>query len=120
MSLTVEPFGVSSYDFQGGRTFSLMGELDASTCRGLSERLIGPPGSLIVVDLCELRFMDSSGLGVLHAARRAALKRGGTLVVSRPNPMVSRVMEITGLDIWITDWDAKWARPTDSIHQHTH
>jgi anti-anti-sigma factor len=108
--MTGDPFDVRSHDFEGGRVFALRGELDASTCRGLVERLIGPPGSLVVVDLCDLSFMDSSGLGALHSARRRALKNGGTLVVCRPSPMVSRVLEITGLDTWVTDWDPKWSR----------
>jgi anti-anti-sigma factor len=108
MYVTVEPFSVTSHDFDGGRVFALTGELDASTCRGLCEHLIGPPGSLIVVDLCDLSFMDSSGLGAIHAARRVALDQGGTLVVCRPNPMVSRVLEITGLDTWVKDWDPGW------------
>jgi anti-anti-sigma factor len=109
MQVRVDQFGVTSYDFDGGRVFSLRGELDASTCGTLTQRLIGAPGSLIVVDLRDLSFMDSSGLGAIHRARRKALKEGGTLVVCRPSPMVTRVLEITGLDIWITDWDAKWA-----------
>jgi stage II sporulation protein AA (anti-sigma F factor antagonist) len=106
----MDPFGVTSYDFDGGRVFALRGELDASTCRGLAEHLIGPPGSLIVVDLCQLTFMDSSGLGAIHAARRMANKDGGTLVVCRPSPIVHRVFEITGLDTWVTDWDPEWSK----------
>ncbi len=109
MYVTVEPFGITCHDFDGGRIFALTGELDASTCRGLPEALIGPPGALIVVDLCDLTFMDSSGLGAIHAARRVALNHGGTLVVTRPNPMVSRVLEITGLDTWVADWDPQWS-----------
>ncbi len=105
----VESFGITSYDFDGGRVFEIRGELDASTCRGLAEQLIGPPGSLIVLDLCQLTFMDSSGLGAIHAARQTAIRNGGTLVVSRPGPMVYRVLEITGLDIWVTDWDPDWS-----------
>jgi anti-anti-sigma factor len=104
-----ELFGVFSYDFDGGRVFVLRGELDASTCRGLAERLTAPPGFLVVVDLSDLTFMDSSGLGAIHAARRMAIKDGGSLVVSRPSPIVSRVLEITGLDTWITEWDQKWS-----------
>jgi anti-sigma B factor antagonist len=104
-----ELFGVTSYDFDGGRVFALSGELDASTCRGLAERLIGPPASLVVLDLCLLSFMDSSGLGAIHAARQMAIKDGGNLVVSRPSPIVYRVLEITGLDMWVTDWDQKWS-----------
>jgi anti-anti-sigma factor len=105
----VNPLVVTSYDFDGGRLFALRGELDASTCRGLAERLIGLPGSLVVVDLCQLTFIDSSGLGAIHAARQMAIRDGGTLVVSRPSPMVYRVLEITGLDVWITDWDPVWS-----------
>jgi anti-anti-sigma factor len=114
MQVSMEPFDVTSYDVEGGRVFSLSGELDASTCVTLLEHLNGVPGSLLVLDLNRLSFMDSSGLGAIHTARRRALKEGGTLVVSRPSPMVSRVLEITGLDTWITEWDPKWADPSAS------
>ena len=79
-------FGVDSYEFDGGRVFALRGELDALTSQGLVEELVGPPGSLIVVDLYKLTFMDSSGLGAIHLARRMAIKDGGNLVVCRPTP----------------------------------
>jgi anti-anti-sigma factor len=105
----VDPFGVSSHDFVGGRVVALRGELDASTCRGLGDQLIGTAGELIVVDLSHLTFVDSSGLGAIHAARRRAIRDGGNLVVSRPSPMVHRVLEITGLDVWVADWDPKWS-----------
>lgn len=113
-----EPLGVTSYDFEGGRVIALRGELDAYSCQGLAERLIGPPGSLVVVDLLQVTFMDSSGLGAIHEARRAAIREGGSLVVCRPSPMVHRVLEITGLDIWITDWDPKWSNgsPVNVTH----
>jgi anti-anti-sigma factor len=105
----VDPFGVSFHDFDGGRVIALRGELDACTCPGLAESLIGFPGSLIVMDLCELTFMDSSGIGAIQAARRMAIEDGGNLVVCRPCPMVYRVLEITGLDIWVTDWNPEWS-----------
>jgi anti-anti-sigma factor len=101
-------FGVASYAFDGGLVVVLRGELDASTVRNLAERLTGPPGSLVVVDLCQLTFIDSSGLGAIHVARRRALASGGDLVLCRPTPSVSRVLEITGLNIWVTNWDSAW------------
>ena len=104
-----DSFGVRSHDFDGGRVVALRGELDASTCQGLVEHLIGRPGLLVVLDLCELTYIDSSGLGVIHAARRMAIEAGGNLVVCRPRSVVYRVLEITGLDTWITDWDPKWS-----------
>ncbi len=104
-----DPFAVMSYDIAGCRIVALKGELDASTCKGLAERLVGPPGWIVVVDLCRLTFMDSSGLGTIHAARRIAINDGRNLVVSRPSPMVYRVLEITGLDTWVTDWNPEWS-----------
>lgn len=105
----MDPFSVTSRDFEGGRIFVLNGELDLDSCHGLAEQLQGPPGSLVVVDLSELTFMDSSGLGAIHAARRLANENGGTLVVSRPQPAVHRVLELMGLDTWVTDWETKWS-----------
>jgi anti-anti-sigma factor len=102
-------FRVTCRDGRDARIFTLSGELDASTCRGLLEQLQGPSGSCIVVDLSELTFMDSSGLGTIHRARRRALRDGSTLVVCRPQPIVHRVFQLTGLDAWVVDWDPKWA-----------
>jgi anti-anti-sigma factor len=101
--------GVTSHDIEGGRVFTLSGELDVTTSQGLAERLTGRPGSLVVLDLSGLSFMDSSGIGAIHAARRLSIKNGGTLVVCRPSPQVLRVLEITGLDTWVTDWDPQWS-----------
>ena len=106
-------FGVTSRDIKGGRVFELSGELDAVTAEGIHEQLTGPPGSLVVIDLSALSFMDSSGLGAIHSARRKAINDGVTLVVSRPQLMVQRVLQITGLDIWITDWDPEWSADPD-------
>ena len=116
----MDTFRVTSRDSGNGRIFSLWGELDASTCRGLLEELEGPPGSLVVLDLAELTFMDSSGIGVIHMARRLAIKNGGMLVVSRPQTMVERVLQLTGLDTWIVDWDPDWPDPTErGVHGAT-
>ena len=105
----VEPFGVDEHGFDGGRVVAPRGELDASTCEAFAEHLIGPPGSLIVVDLCRLTFMDSSGIGTIHRARQEAINKGGSLIVCRPVPMVHRVLEITGLDTWVVDWNPVWS-----------
>jgi anti-anti-sigma factor len=105
----VDLFSVTSCDFEDVRVFALRGELDVSSCDGLPEQMQGPPGRLVVLDLAELTFVDSSGLGAIHAARRLAIKNGGTLVVSRPRPVVHRVLQLTGLDIWVRDWDQNWS-----------
>ncbi len=104
----VDLFRVTSRDFEDGRIFVLIGELDISSGQGLPEQLQGPPGSVVVLDLSELTFIDSSGLGAIHKARRLAIKDGGNLVVCRPQENVLRVLQLTGLDAWVTDWNPKW------------
>ncbi len=99
----VDSFGVSAREIKGGRLVELRGELDALTSEGLVEQLSAPPHSLLVIDLDRLSFMDSSGLGAIHSARRNAARIGTMLVLARPQPIVQRVLEITGLDIWLTE-----------------
>ena len=105
----VDLLSVTSRDVEDGRIFVLIGELDVSSSRGLPEQLQGPPGALVVIDLSKLTFMDSSGLGAIHKARQLAIKDGGTLVVCRPQPNVLRILQLTGLDTWVTDWNPKWS-----------
>ncbi len=105
-------FSVTSREIKCGRVFVLSGELDMATCQGLDELLVGPPGSLVVLDLSQLGFMDSSGIGAIHRARRKVIMDGGILVLARPQPMVHRVLQITGLDDWVTDWDSEWGGPS--------
>lgn len=106
MSTTIQ---FCSYDFDGGRVVAPSGEIDAATCEQLAEQLVAPPGSRLVVDLSQVSFLDSSGIGTLHLARQKALKNGGDLAVTRPTPFVFRVLEITGLDVWVREWEAVWS-----------
>jgi anti-anti-sigma factor len=113
--------GVETYEIERGRVVAVAGELDASTCSSLTEYLVGPPGGLIVVDLSGLTFIDSSGLGLLHEAWRRAIADEGSLIVCRPCAMVERVLEITGLDIWIQDWNPRWSnRPSTESMDDCH
>ncbi|MEV6599921.1 STAS domain-containing protein [Actinoplanes sp. NPDC051346] len=55
------------------------------------------------VDMSAVTFLDSSGLGMLVAAHRAANARGITLTVRKPGPMVRMVLEVTNLHQVLTD-----------------
>ena len=103
---------VGTREIEGGHVYALRGELDLSSCEDVAAQLVGPPGSVVIVDLSELTFMDSSGLGAIHTARRRMMEQGGHLFVSRPCSNVQKVLEITGLDVWITDWDEAWSEPS--------
>jgi anti-sigma B factor antagonist len=99
-----------SYDIEGGRVIVPSGEVDASSCAQLARQLVARPGSRLVVDLAQVVFLDSSGLGTLHVARQKLLRDGGDLVVTRPTAFVLRVFEITGLDAWVREWDPAWSQ----------
>ncbi|GAA3387568.1 STAS domain-containing protein [Cryptosporangium minutisporangium] len=60
-------------------------------------RASGPPPTL-TVDLADVSFIDSTGLGVLVTLWHQARNVGGKFQVARPSPAVLRILEITGVD----------------------
>jgi anti-sigma B factor antagonist len=81
------------------------GEIDLTTSPLLAEQLTreeGIPSAPLVVDLTDVEFLASAGLGLLaeHSQRYAAL--GSRLIVVAGNRAVLRSIEITGLTEIIT------------------
>lgn len=85
----------------GGITFALSGDLDLSTLEqlesALEASLDGNP-ELVVFDLRELTFLDSSGLRAMLALHASQRERGGRLVLVRGPRRVHRVLELTRAD----------------------
>jgi len=52
----------------------------------------------IVLDCHGLQFLDSSGIGVLVAARARLLQSGGSISVRCLDGVISRVISLSGLD----------------------
>lgn len=50
----------------------------------------------LVVDLADVPFMASAGVGVLMGIRAVLVARGASLVLSSLSPPVARVLEVTG------------------------
>lgn len=90
----------------------LKGDLDMATAVGLAEWLIEISGSTVVVDLSGLTFMDSSGITAMVMARNEMQDKGDNLVLTRPNPIVRRTLEVVGLSDWIARWDPAWSLPS--------
>jgi anti-anti-sigma factor len=79
----------------------LSGELDLASTEELEAELkqlesAEPP--LLVLDLRELEFMDSTGLRTVIAADARARERGGRLVVVRARDEIDRVFRLTRMD----------------------
>jgi anti-anti-sigma factor len=52
----------------------------------------------IAIDMQDVTFLDSSGIGMLVAAQRAAAARDITLMLHDPGPMIRMVLQIANLD----------------------
>ena len=76
------------------------GEVDSLTAPKLGRRLLGlaeEGKTSLVVDLSNVGFMDSTGIGVLLNALRHLSKRHGGLVLVCPTERILRPFQITGL-----------------------
>lgn len=78
----------------------LRGELDVAGAPELREVLypLLERGNGVVVDCSALEFVDSTGLGVIIGAHKAARERDGALRIRGATGAVAKVLDITGLD----------------------
>jgi anti-sigma B factor antagonist len=95
------PFGVTIEQRDDAVHLKLSGELDISTAQLLEDdlhRVEAERPELIVLDLRELAFMDSTGLRLLIMADARAKEEGRRLAIGRGNEMIQRVLHLTRLD----------------------
>jgi anti-anti-sigma factor len=97
----MEILEVTTQDSGGHVTVSLKGELDLSSVGKVEEELErvekdGP--SVLVLDLSQLSFLDSTGLRAVVTADERARSNGRRLVIVRGPDPVQRVFAITRLE----------------------
>lgn len=94
--MTIEPaFRAEVTRRDGMLTLALAGELDLETVDEVEAVLPTPASSdVLLVDLRELRFMDSSGIHVLMRLDGASRREGWSLVLLRAQPAVQRVLDL--------------------------
>jgi len=80
-----------------------VGELDAFTVGGFRDKLAGlGSDSGLVIDLTDVPFMDSAGLGALIGGIRRIRDGGGSVGVVCSRPAVLRLLHTTGFDRIVT------------------
>lgn len=80
---------------------NLSGEIDAYTAPQLKEKLIPlsqEKGHIVEVDLENINYMDSTGLGVFINALKSTKEHGSSLKLVNIQERVLRLFKITGLD----------------------
>lgn len=86
---------------EGGVRVALSGDLDSICAYTFDARLREVEErdpQFIVLDLRELSFVDSAGVGRILAAHRRARQAGRPLRLTRGSKTVQRVLAITALD----------------------
>ena len=82
-------------------TVRITGELDhcsAQSVRRELDALIAEPGvKRLVLDMADMTFMDSSGIGVILGRYRELRERGGSVAVKNLNPQVEKVFTLSGM-----------------------
>ena len=79
----------------------LSGELDENTAKFTSKRLddlfLTTLCKQIIIDLSELEFMDSTGIGVLLGRFKKWDRKNIQICIKNPRPQVDRVLKISGV-----------------------
>lgn len=96
---------VEVHNAQDATLISVSGELDLASSPALEEELerVAESGAeVVVVDLRELEFMDSTGLSVLVRAHQRAEDQGRRLGLVNGSQQVQRLLALTGVDERLT------------------
>jgi len=80
---------------------SLDGELDEHSAEytriNLDQALAQTRAAQVVIDLANLRFMDSTGIGVLIGRYKKMKDRNVPIYISNPSSQAERIFKMTGL-----------------------
>jgi anti-sigma B factor antagonist len=101
------PFDVRSEQLEDGvSAITVRGELDMNTAPQLEQELeqaLADPAALLMIDLCECEFIDSTGIALIVRSwqrldREAGGEGRGRLVLCSQNHQVRRLLQITGVE----------------------
>lgn len=80
----------------------LEGELDVATVPALTRLVHGAMNAgatHLILDLRNLGFIDSTGLGALARLHHRAVQMGAVLILCNPSMTATKLFELTGLDM---------------------
>lgn len=78
----------------------LVGDIDVFASPEVKSTLVAAikdGQELLIVDFAKVSYIDSTGLGALVAALKAARDRGGTIAIACKDPQIRRIFDVTGL-----------------------
>ncbi|MCA1840307.1 MAG: STAS domain-containing protein [Actinomycetota bacterium] len=96
----MERFEIDDVSKDGWEILGVSGDLDVYTAPRLRERLIEKiegGKNRIAIDLCDVRFLDSTGLAVMVGTLKRARQSNGDLVLLGANDQIIRILNMTDL-----------------------
>ena len=102
-------FSVEEHNEAGAAVVAVAGELDLRTSPQLEKALVRAfdgGAELVILDLRQIEFMDSTGLRVLLSAHQRAHESGRRFALVRGADQVERVLTLTGVRELLTVVDA--------------
>ena len=98
---------IEQFSGRGYRGCRVSGEVDFSSSGAVQSALLAmilPGGGVVIADLSEVTFLDSSALAVLVQAFRAAREQETGLLVVASEP-VRKLLRLSGLDTVLETYD---------------
>jgi anti-anti-sigma factor len=108
-ALVSAKLSINRRDDDKGVVLVLSGELDIASAPALEQSLneiLSEGTGPILLDLNELRFVDSAGVTVLIRAKRDAETKGRSLSLRRPSEQLRQVFSLVGLADWLAVGEA--------------
>ena len=93
-------FKIAVRSQDGATVIAVSGELDLASTPALEEELARAAASdsgLVILDLRELEFMDSTGLGLLVTTNKRAQESGRRFALVKGGSQVQRLLSLTGV-----------------------
>ena len=82
---------------KNGKRISLVGSLDTDTAPQLEARIdesIDPSVTTLILDMKDLEFLSSAGLGVIFMTMKELKSRQGKIIMINLQPQIQRVFEL--------------------------
>lgn len=95
------PLQISVAAKDTGSKVTVAGEVDVSNASELRDALkkaMAQHTGDVAVDMADVSYIDSTGIGVLVGAAHAAFDKGTELIIQKPQSNVERVLNLLGIE----------------------
>lgn len=104
--MELDKFTVGREETDAAYTLRLQGELDLASApdfRAVTEPLVQDESKRLVLDMKDLRYIDSTGMGILIAILKLRKDNGGAIEFVGIPAKIKRLFDMTGITKFLND-----------------